>query len=96
MSNKTCYVETSLTVCVCVCMCVGRGRRRLDFKRFQGKSLFLDLPGYRQVARLEEELTARGAVSEREREGGEGGGGRERGGGGVRENVCVPMLYIVC
>lgn len=42
-----------------------RGRRRLDFKRFQGKSMFLDLPGYRQVAWLEEELTARGAVSDK-------------------------------
>ena len=41
-----------------------RGRRRLDFKRFQGKSMFLDLPGYRQVAWLEEELTSRGAVSD--------------------------------
>lgn len=56
-------------------MCVGRGRRRLDFKRFQGKSLFLDLPGYRQMAWLEEELTARGAVSEGERR--ERKGGRE-------------------
>lgn len=41
----------------------GRGRRRLDFKRFQGKTMFLDLPGYRHVARLEQELTSRGAVS---------------------------------
>ena len=44
-------------------LCPDRGRRRLDFKRFQGKAMFLDLPGYRHVARLEEELTERGAVS---------------------------------
>jgi hypothetical protein len=42
----------------------GRGRRRLDFKRFQGKTMFLDLPGYRHVARLERELTSRGATLE--------------------------------
>ena len=44
--------------------------------------MFLDLPGYRHAQRLEEELTARGAVSEGKREGGrEGGrdGGREGG-----------------
>ena len=76
-----------------MCVCVGRGRRKLDFKRFQGKSLFLDLPGYRQVAWLEEELTARGAVSE-------GGQGEEREGVVwlVKEltSMCVCVCVCVC
>ena len=73
------YLAAELSFCIykcdqkvydCVCVCVGekgsgggRGRRRLEFKRFQGKTMFLDLPGYRHVARLEQELTSRGAVS---------------------------------
>ena len=40
-----------------------RGRRKLEFKRFLGKTMFLDLPGYRHAHLLEEELTTRGAVS---------------------------------
>ena len=66
---------TTITLCVFPSLpWPARGRRRLDFKRFLGKAMFLDLPGYRHAHKLEEELTARGAVSEGEgREGGREG-----------------------
>lgn len=64
---------STLTLCACSPPSA-RGRRRLDFKRFLGKAMFLDLPGYRHAQRLEEELTARGAVSEGKREGEREGG----------------------
>lgn len=42
-----------------------RGKRKLQFdpQPFRGKTIFLDLPGYKHVKELEQQLTARGAVS---------------------------------
>ena len=41
-----------------------RGRRKLDFdtQRFKGKTMFLDLAGYRRISEIEYELTERGGV----------------------------------
>ena len=44
-----------------------RGKRKLDFdsQRFKGKTMFLDLAGYRRTPEIEHELTERGATIEK-------------------------------
>lgn len=48
-------------------MATSRGRRKLDFdaQRFKGKTMFLDLAGYRRISEIEYELTERGATIEK-------------------------------
>lgn len=48
-------------------MAASRGKRKLDFdsQRFKGKTMFLDLAGYRRTPEIERELTERGATIEK-------------------------------